>query len=149
MLRKKEDEGQARPHVLFEASRRPAPPVASDTSCQALHTFITAHREEIVGLCLIKVTARQRLRPRRPADQCGVPVFLDQLVSVMRLGLDASATVTRTALLHGQELHAQGLAVSDVVHNYGDVCQSVTELAIKGRRSDQPGRLSRTESLSR
>ncbi len=96
-----------------------------------LHEFITTHRAEIIGRCRAKVASRQMSRPKAADAEHGVPVFLDQLVTVMRLGLEASPLVTRTALLHGQELHLQGLSAADVVHDYGDVCQSVTELAIE------------------
>ncbi len=99
-------------------------------STKPLHTFITQHRDEIIGLCLAKA-ARRGSDADPAADQHGVPIFLNQVVRVMLLGLEASAPLTRTALLHGQELHAQGVAASDVVHSYGDVCQAVTELATK------------------
>ena len=36
---------------------------------------------------------------------------------------------SRTAGLHGEELLAKGYTVDQVVHGYGDICQSVTELA--------------------
>lgn len=41
----------------------------------------------------------------------------------------ASTEIGRTAALHGTELRRQGYSVDQVVHDYGDVCQSVTELA--------------------
>jgi signal transduction histidine kinase len=34
-----------------------------------------------------------------------------------------------SAVLHGSDLLRQGFTVSQVVHDYGDVCQSITELA--------------------
>ena len=34
-------------------------------------------------------------------------------------------------MLHGRALRLQALSVDEVVHNYGDVCQSVTELALE------------------
>ncbi len=36
---------------------------------------------------------------------------------------------SRTAALHGKELLAKGYSVDQVVHGYGDICQSITELA--------------------
>ena len=47
----------------------------------------------------------------------------------------APAEVGRTAALHGAELRRQGYSVGQVVHDYGDVCQSVTELASEHRLS--------------
>lgn len=35
----------------------------------------------------------------------------------------------RTAALHGKALLSEGYTVDQVVHGYGDVCQSITELA--------------------
>ena len=32
---------------------------------------------------------------------------------------------------HGHELLLQGFTVSQVVHDYGDVCQAITELAVE------------------
>ena len=32
---------------------------------------------------------------------------------------------------HGRELRLQGFTVSQVVHDYGDVCQSITDLAME------------------
>jgi signal transduction histidine kinase len=37
----------------------------------------------------------------------------------------------KTAGLHGRDLLLQGLTVGQVVHDYGDVCQSITELAVE------------------
>jgi hypothetical protein len=36
-----------------------------------------------------------------------------------------------SAVQHGHELLLQGFTVSEVVHDYGDVCQSITELAVE------------------
>ena len=41
----------------------------------------------------------------------------------------APTEIRRTAALHGTELRRLGYSVDQVVHDYGDVCQSVTELA--------------------
>lgn len=36
-----------------------------------------------------------------------------------------------TAALHGRELLALGFNVSQVVHDYGDLCQAITELVVE------------------
>ena len=41
-----------------------------------------------------------------------------------------------TAALHGRELSLQGFTVDQVVHDYGDLCQAITDLAYERRRSD-------------
>ena len=39
--------------------------------------------------------------------------------------------MAQSALRHGGELRRAGFTVAQVVHDYGDVCQAVTELAIE------------------
>jgi signal transduction histidine kinase len=60
-----------------------------------------------------------------------VPVFLDQLVAALRLGLTSSPEIGRSAVQHGHNLLLQGFSVSQVVHDYGDICQAITELAVE------------------
>jgi signal transduction histidine kinase len=61
----------------------------------------------------------------------GVPVFLDQLVDALRLGLTSSPEIGRSAVRHGHDLLHQGFTYSQVVHDYGDVCQSIADLAVE------------------
>jgi signal transduction histidine kinase len=42
-----------------------------------------------------------------------------------------SSEISRSAVLHGHDLLRQGFSVSQVVHDYGDVCQAITELAVE------------------
>src|SRR4029450_9109360 len=58
-------------------------------------------------------------------------VFLDQLVDALRLGITSSPEIGRSAVQHGHDLLLQGFTVSQVVHDYGDVCQAITELAVE------------------
>ena len=72
----------------------------------------------------------------------GVPLFLQQLVDTLRLEQStntpaetnpkktpAPTEIGRAAAVHGAELLRLGYTVDQVVHDYGDVCQAVTELA--------------------
>jgi hypothetical protein len=96
-----------------------------------LHEFIAANRQEIISRCRTKV-ARRSDPPPTPAEvEHGVPVFLDQLVELMRHGGASSADISATAVLHGSDLLSQGFTVSQVVHDYGDICQSITDLAVE------------------
>jgi len=61
----------------------------------------------------------------------GAPLFLDQRVDALRLGLSSSPQIERTAGQHGHELLLKGFTVSQVVQDYGDVCQAVTGLAVE------------------
>src|SRR6202023_2773778 len=43
----------------------------------------------------------------------------------------APTEIGRAAALHGTELLRRGYSIDQVVHDYGDVCQSVTALAVE------------------
>jgi hypothetical protein len=96
-----------------------------------LHEFIAVNREEIIRRCRAKVAARSIPPPTDAEVDHGVPVFLDQLVSALRLGLVSSPQIGKSAVQHGHDLLVQGFTVSQVVHDYGDICQSITELAVE------------------
>lgn len=66
-------------------------------------------------------------------------MFLDQLQSALRLGETTSPEISKSAIKHGHDLLRQGFTVSQVVHDYGDVCQAITELAGGTERADQYG----------
>ena len=59
------------------------------------------------------------------------PLFLDQLVAALRAGGNSTRAIDRSAGQHGHDLLLKGFTVSQVVHDYGDVCQSITELAVE------------------
>jgi signal transduction histidine kinase len=94
-----------------------------------LHDFITAHRDNIIARCRIKVATRTIPPPTEAEIDHGVPVFLDQLVKALRPGFISNPDINDSAIQHGRELLVRGFTVSQVVHDYGDVCQSITELA--------------------
>ena len=106
-----------------------------------LHEFLTSHRTELITRCRNK--AAKRFAPSKtpaPIDH-GVPLFLQQLVETLRHeqtppghavapgSTPSTSEIGRVAGLHGAELLRLGYSVDQVVHDYGDVCQSVTELA--------------------
>lgn len=96
-----------------------------------LFEFITLNRDEIIRRCRAKVARRSMPPPSVAEIDHGVPLFLDQLVTALRLRQSSSLEISQTALLHGHDLLLQGLSISQVVHDYGDVCQSITELAVE------------------
>lgn len=96
-----------------------------------LAEFVAEHHQEIVRRCRVKVQVRS-IRVALPPDRnVGVPRFLDQLVDVLRHIDTPGAGIAASASDHGRELHVQGFTLSQVVRDYGDVCQSVTELALE------------------
>jgi hypothetical protein len=103
-----------------------------------LHHFITSNRGELIKRCRAKVAKRPSRIPA--TDDHGVPQFLQQLADTLRLEqltpdssdpapTPAATEIGRAAALHGAELLRSGYTVDQVIHDYGDVCQAVTELA--------------------
>ena len=100
---------------------------------RVLHEFIAVNRDEIISRCRAKVSARSTPPPTKAEIEHGVPVFLDQLRDALRLGLTTNPEIGESAIKHGLDLLRQGFTVSQVVHDYGDVCQAITELAVELR----------------
>lgn len=108
-----------------------------------LHEFVTSNREELIKRCKAKVAERFEPAEVPPAIDHGVPLFLQQVVEMLRSeqlsaaagevdsGVASSSEIARAAAIHGSELLRQGFSIGQVVHEYGDVCQSVTELAVE------------------
>jgi hypothetical protein len=95
-----------------------------------LDEFVAVNRAEIISRCRAKVSARSDPPSRGEIDR-GVPMFLNQLLDELRNGPAADLQIARTATQHGRDLLMQGYTVSEVVHDYGDVCQAITELAVE------------------
>jgi signal transduction histidine kinase len=98
-----------------------------------LHEFIAINRDEIIERCRAKVATRSEPPATEVEINHGVPLFLKQLVHVLQLAKrgESNPEIVRSAALHGHELLLQGFTVSQVVHDYGDVCQAITDLAVE------------------
>jgi len=97
-----------------------------------LHEFIGTHRDDLIRRCKDRAAARLTSPPRTPEFAHGVPLFLDQLVMELRSSSHSQThEISKSAAAHGHDLLREGFTVSQVVHDYGDVCQSVTELAVE------------------
>ena len=94
-----------------------------------LHNFTVENRDEIIRRGRAKVATRGVPVPTKGELDHGVPVFLDQLSHALRVGASTGAEVSRAAILHDHDLPFGGYTVSQVVHDYGAVCQAITELA--------------------
>lgn len=98
-----------------------------------LHEFLTKNRGEILTRSRVKLTTRHVPVPTDAELSNGLPLFLDQLTSILRSDKSdrgsAHAGVGTSAALHGEELLRIGLTIGQVVQDYGSICQSVTELA--------------------
>lgn len=109
--------------------------------------FLTNNREELIERCKAKV-AQRPLRAATPEQlKNGVPLFLEQLIRTLRAEKEdhpgeslrisgasggASSVVSEigaTATAHGKQLLELGYSLDQVVHDYGDLCQAITDLA--------------------
>jgi signal transduction histidine kinase len=97
------------------------------------YEFITVHREQIIAKTRERVSTRAWPPASTVELENGVPLFLTQLSETLRLEFTSApfspTAIGTSATRHGGELLLLGFTVSQVVHDYGDICQAVTELA--------------------
>jgi nitrogen-specific signal transduction histidine kinase len=98
-----------------------------------LHEFLIANRREILGRSRGKLCVRKVPTPTESELVEGLPLFLEQMIAILRAEkgerTGGHESVATSAALHGESLLRIGLTVGQVVHDYGSICQSVTELA--------------------
>jgi signal transduction histidine kinase len=94
-----------------------------------LHEFLFANRAAIIARTRIKVALRAAPRATEAELESGIPLFLDQLIETLRSPNTHSQAIVESATNHGRDLLKRGFTVAQVVYDYGDVCQAVTELA--------------------
>lgn len=113
-----------------------------------LHEFLSDNRAELVARCRSKVILRRPTESAEKDFKHGIHTFLDQLIKTLEVeqssvpmesrrvsglagGSDSSSSeIGQTAASHGRELLLHGYTIEQVVHDYGDLCQAVTDLAI-------------------
>ena len=98
-----------------------------------LSDFVTEHRQLIIERCRARVSARMSPRPTAYELEHGLPLFLDQLVMTLKARGVRPAAAESSATKHGGDLLRQGFTIAQVVRDYGDVCQTITALAIELR----------------
>lgn len=96
-----------------------------------LSEFIEVNRDELIGRCRAKVAQRSSPPATEMELARGVPQFLDQLADELASGASRTAEISRSAAQHGHDLLRQGFTVGQVVHDYGDICQAITDLAVE------------------
>jgi len=114
-----------------------------------MHEFLTENREELIDRCRMKVVQRPSPRPTGAELDHGITIFLDQMIKTLKAeesvqpretlrmsgpsgGADAILSeIGIAAKEHGRELLQHGFTIDQVVHDYGDLCQAVTELAVE------------------
>lgn len=129
-----------------------------------MHEFLYNNRDDLIARCKSKVA----LRPKREAtdDQLknGIPLFLEQLTRTLEAeqrndgkssleisgssggDLLALSEVGVSAATHGKALLTLGYSVDQVVHDYGDLCQAITDLAFE---RDAPFSIDEYRTLNR
>src|SRR5688572_32727935 len=100
-----------------------------------LHEFITNYRDPIIARTREKLTDRPWPLASTSELEHGVPLFLTQLAETLRLETTptpfSQKAIGASAVQHGRELRALGFNISQVVHDYGDICQAITEVAVE------------------
>jgi hypothetical protein len=100
-----------------------------------LHEFITENRMEIIARCRARIASRPAPRATDAELEHGVPLFLDQLADTLQLAMGVSnPDIGMSAAKHGKELLRRGFTIAQVVHDYGGICQTITEMASEKRR---------------
>ena len=101
-----------------------------------LHDFLSANREKIIALTREKVGNRSAPRATPTELENGIPLFLTQLVRMLQTRTPAYETAMgNSATQHGADLLRTGFTVGQVVHDYGGLCQAITELAADSNTS--------------
>jgi len=105
-------------------------------SCGAQRTrpmlldFINANRAELVARTRARIATRLGPSPSERDLESGVPFFLDELAEMLGDRPSSYAGgIKQSAASHGAALLARGYTVAQVVLDYGDICQAVTEMA--------------------
>jgi hypothetical protein len=113
-----------------------------------LYQFVNSNYDDLIRRCEEKVAKRFAPIGVPVVVRHGVPLFLRQLVDALRLDpatpsrtvadpdpAQAPSEIQRAAALHGADLLRLGYSVDQVVHDYGDVCQAITDLAVEQKAS--------------
>src|SRR5450830_707153 len=110
-----------------------------------MHDFLSNNYDELTARCREKVAQRPARKATAEQLSNGVPMFLNQLIQTLILeqtstpmdsreisgpsGGGAVSVMGVTAATHGRDLLKLGFTVDQVVHDYGDLCQAITDLA--------------------
>lgn len=96
-----------------------------------LHDFLKANRDEILERARARVATRAAPQPTLEELTVGIPLFFDELVATLSRANTQSEAINRDATLHGERRAHMGFTVAQVVRDYGDICQVVTQLAFE------------------
>jgi signal transduction histidine kinase len=98
-----------------------------------MYDFISKEKSDIIGLARQKILARKWPTVSALELEHGLPLFLSQLSETLRLRSTAepfsSTAIANSAGKHGGEALSKNFSVAQLVHDYGDLCQAITETA--------------------
>ncbi len=110
-------------------------PGAKPEAAGMLREFIATHRDEILARARTRVSLRNTPVATEAELTRALPSFLEQLGEALRKAGSHEAIdhaeITSSATVHGGQRFQQGLTVGQVVHDYGDLCQVITGLAVE------------------
>ena len=98
-----------------------------------LHEFLSSNREQIIARTREKIASRPAPRATEAELENGIPLFLTQLTAMLKTpsGESGVAEIGESAARHGDEMRRMGFTVGQIVHDYGGLCQAITELAVE------------------
>jgi hypothetical protein len=114
-----------------------------------LHEFLENNAANLVERCIAKVAKRPQREATDMQLRNGIPMFLNQLTRTLKAeqigGPDAGNSISGasggdgatlsemgiSAAEHGSALLSLDYTVDQVVHDYGDLCQAITDLAVE------------------
>lgn len=114
-----------------------------------MHTFLANNRDELIARCRAKVSKRPQRAAVAAQLESGVPIFLEQLERTLEAEERGEAAASRdisggsggdslalseigvSAMAHGRMLLDLGYTIDQVVHDYGDLCQAITDMAVE------------------
>jgi signal transduction histidine kinase len=112
-----------------------------------LDEFLISNRETLIDRCKVKVALRPAPKASKLELEYGIPLFLDQLIKTLQMerasnqvgsrkvsgtsggGNPIFSEIGESATRHGSDLLKGGFTIDQVVHDYGDLCQAITDLA--------------------
>ena len=129
-----------------------------------LNKFLADNRADLIARCTDKVAKRPLRAATKQQLENGIPMFIDQLIRTLdaeRSGeTEAGSLISGppggqesalsemglSAAAHGKALLELGYSVDQVVHDYGDLCQAITDLAFE---QDAPFSIDEFRTLNR
>ncbi|QJE03546.1 HAMP domain-containing histidine kinase [Massilia forsythiae] len=129
-----------------------------------MSSFLDNNRADLIARCAAKVAKRPTRNASQRQLETGIPIFLEQLIQTLDAESDGDASegvrisgpaggehttvseIRSTAMEHGKALLALEYTFDQVVHDYGDLCQAITDLAVE---RDAPFSIEEYRTLNR